>query len=115
MAAAGMVIGSHGDRHVVLSTLPPEQQRIELTTSFRELRTLVGAPIETFCYPFGGHHSFDRQTISILEDLGVRYAFNVEPRDIEADDLVHRPLVLPRYDCNAFPHGRAHRGRAAPV
>ena len=82
-------------------------------TSRRSLSTLeelVGPGIDTFCYPFGGFHTFDADTERILTDCGIRYAFNVEPRDITSADLRDRPTALPRYDCNAFAHGRAHVG-----
>ena len=114
MADAGMVIGSHSDRHVVLSTLSSQEQEADLATSVHELGALTGRPVETFCYPYGGDHSFTAETERVLADAGIRYAFSVEPRDISADDLRHRPHALPRYDCNAFPHGRAHRGRTPP-
>jgi peptidoglycan/xylan/chitin deacetylase (PgdA/CDA1 family) len=111
---AGMVIGSHGDRHVVLSTLSAADQRADLEESLRTLRTLVDQPVASFCYPYGGEHSFDATTVRLLDGAGIRVGFSVEPRDITATDLRTRPLALPRYDCNAFPHGRAHRGRTPP-
>ena len=114
MHREGMVIGSHSDSHVVLSTLEPAAQRNDLATSVSTLSMLVGAPIEAYCHPFGGFHTFDRQTESTLTELGIRYAFNVEPRTVSDDDLRERPMALPRFDCNLYPHGRAHIGAHRP-
>lgn len=115
MHDAGMVIGSHGDAHVALSTMSADEQRSDLATSLAVLGSIVGAPIETYCYPYGGHHSFDEDSLRLLHEHGIRYAFNVEGRPIEAADLRDHPLALPRFDCKALPHGRAHRGRSRPA
>lgn len=106
----GMVIGSHSDSHVVLSSLEERDQRAEIEGSITTLRAITGTPVETFCYPFGGFHSFDTTSERILGDCGIRYAFNVESRDITEHDLLRRPTALPRYDCNAFRFGRATVG-----
>ncbi len=114
MHREGMVVGSHSDAHVVLSTLDPLAQRSDLATSVSTLSTLIGAPVEAYCHPFGGFHTFDRHTESTLTELGIRYAFNVEPRTVSDDDLRDRPMTLPRFDCNQFPHGRARIGARRP-
>jgi hypothetical protein len=69
------------------------------------LESIVGEQVTTFCFPFGGDHSFDQHTLSLLRTAGIDYCFSVESRDIDAADLVERRLRLPRHDCNAFPHG----------
>jgi peptidoglycan/xylan/chitin deacetylase (PgdA/CDA1 family) len=102
---AGMTIGAHTVNHVVLSKLSPDQQRREIEQSFRDLQDIIGEPVTSFCYPYGGFHTFTDETRSILRSLGCRHAFNVEPRDIEVSDLGDC-MALPRYDCNAFPFGR---------
>ncbi len=107
MADAGMVIGSHTVNHPVMSKIDRHRQRQEIETSFGFLSNVVGAPVESFCYPYGGFHSFTGETETLLSEAGCRYAFNVEPRDICADDLRSRPQALPRYDCNHFPFGKA--------
>lgn len=107
MHEAGMIIGSHGHSHSVMSALTPVEQHEDLLLSMSTLRSILDAPVETYCHPFGGFHTFDDATERILDQLGVRYAFNVEPRDVVDEDLRLRPLALPRHDCNRFPHGRA--------
>jgi peptidoglycan/xylan/chitin deacetylase (PgdA/CDA1 family) len=111
MQAGGMVIGSHAENHYCMSKLTPGEQRAEIRDSFEYLSGVLGSlPVKTFCYPYGGYHSFNATTETLLEEEGCLYSFNVDPRDIAAGDLRHRPQALPRYDCILFPHG--HSGPA---
>lgn len=115
MADGGMVIGSHSVSHPVFSKLDVTTQREEIDTSFRFLEEVLSRPVTTFCYPYGGFHNFTADTQRILEERGCRYAFNVEPRDIERDDIERHRMALPRYDCNMLRHGRASKGPERPV
>ncbi len=109
MQDEGMMIGSHSVTHPVFSKLDEEAQRRELEDSFAFLEKATGGlQIRTFCYPYGGFHSFTPTTERLLDELGCRFAFNVEARDIEPADLENRRQALPRYDCNRFAHGAAH-------
>lgn len=110
MDQAGMVIGSHGVNHYVFSKLSEPDQRQEITRSFDYLSTLLGKQIQTFCYPYGGRHSFTAQTTALLDSEGAAYSFDVNPRDATDEDFSSARQALPRYDCNMFPHGRASFG-----
>lgn len=110
MRERGMIIGSHSVTHPVFSKLSEAEQERELRESFDQLEEITGESIATFCYPYGGFHSFTRITECLLDQMGCLWAFNVEPRDITSDDLRLRPLALPRYDCNMFPFGQAGCG-----
>jgi hypothetical protein len=61
---------------------------------------------KTFCYPYGGFHSFNDLTEKILSENNCQCSFNVEHRDINSNDLINRKQALPRYDCNCFKHGQ---------
>jgi peptidoglycan/xylan/chitin deacetylase (PgdA/CDA1 family) len=107
MKQGGMIIGSHSKNHFVMSKLNRDEQIVEIADSFTVLEThLGGLPYRTFCYPYGGAHTFTAETEQILEDNNCLYAFNVEARDVESHDLLHRRQALPRWDCNAFPFGQ---------
>jgi peptidoglycan/xylan/chitin deacetylase (PgdA/CDA1 family) len=104
-----MIIGSHGCSHQLLSKLNPRSQKKEIVDSFLTLSNLkiLSSEIKTFCYPYGGFHSFTDYTESLLGSLCVSFSVNVEPRDCTANDIELRPHALPRYDCNIFPFGKA--------
>ena len=108
MQEDGMLIGSHTVSHPVLSRLPAVEQRREIVESFAFLEAVTGGlRHRSFCYPYGGDHSFTAETERILEQNGCRFSFSVEPRDIAARDLRSRRQALPRYDCNRFSGGGA--------
>jgi peptidoglycan/xylan/chitin deacetylase (PgdA/CDA1 family) len=108
MHEEGMVIGSHTVNHPVLSKLSTEEQVKEIKHSFDYLEEVTGGlNYRTFCYPYGGFHSFTNESERILDNNNCLYAFNVENRDISFDDLNTRKQALPRYDCNLFPYGKA--------
>lgn len=107
--AHGHLIGSHSVSHPLFSKITVEEQRAEICNSFEYLDSVIGTPsARTFCYPYGGFHSFTGDTESILSDAGCNFSFNVEYRDIEPRDLKSRPQALPRFDCNLFPYGKAN-------
>lgn len=102
----GMIIGSHTESHALLSNLSEEAQTQEIENSFNWLEKNVGKlRIKTFCYPYGGFHSFTKFTEMQLAENGCLFSFNVEPRDINKKDVLNRPQALPRYDCNQFKFG----------
>jgi peptidoglycan/xylan/chitin deacetylase (PgdA/CDA1 family) len=110
MADRGMVIGSHGVDHLVMSKLTVDEQRQEIKSSCDFLAEVLDGPVDTFCYPYGGDHTFTSETERLLEENGIRYSFSVDPRDVTAQDLKTRRQGLPRFDCNDFPHGKASIG-----
>lgn len=110
MDAGGMVIGSHGVHHYVFSKLSAAAQDEEISRSFDYLSGVIGKPIRTFCYPYGGRHAFTEETVAFLERAGATYSFDVNPRDATSEDFSRSRQTLPRYDCNMFPHGLASFG-----
>jgi len=114
MHHAGMLLGSHTVSHPVMRRLSAQEQAEEIDLSFAFLDATVGRlAARTFCYPYGGFHTFTPETERLLVERGCEFSFNVEPRDICAADLADRPQALPRYDCNQFPHGACRRLQAA--
>jgi peptidoglycan/xylan/chitin deacetylase (PgdA/CDA1 family) len=106
MHSEGMIIGSHTVNHRVLSKLTIEEQMEEIDHSFCFLENIISSfDMKTFCYPYGGFHTFTDDTERLLRQNNCMFSFNVEARDIEEKDLVGRKQALPRYDCNMFPFG----------
>ena len=105
----GMIIGSHSVSHPVMSKLDEKTQFEEVENSFLDLQNILGKiQPKTFCYPYGGFHSFNSCTEKILNNQSVSFSFNVESRDIRDKDLRQRKQALPRYDCNDFKHGKIY-------
>ena len=88
MCKENMIIGSHSKSHFVFSKLNKKEQEQEIKDSFCFLENLLGGlRIKTFCYPYGGFHTFSPLTESILSKENVKFAFNVESRNIALHDL----------------------------
>ncbi len=103
----GMIVGSHTVSHPVMSKLSLDEQKYQIENSFNFLeRSTGGLHLKTFCYPYGGFHTFTKETVNILEKNDCLFSFNKEPRDIEVNDLLNNPQSLPRYDCNQFKYGQ---------
>lgn len=103
----GMIFGSHTVSHPVMSKLTRADQTHEITSSFAFLDELKLTKHKTYCHPYGGFHSFDQNTVEILDKQNVAYAFNVDYRDITQQDIIANKQSLPRYDCNLFEFGKA--------
>jgi peptidoglycan/xylan/chitin deacetylase (PgdA/CDA1 family) len=53
LAAAGIEIGSHSRHHRDLSVCGDAELREEIAGSKADLEAVLGAPVRTFCYPYG--------------------------------------------------------------
>ena len=90
-----------------MSKISYEEQKKEIIHSFEFLENSIDKlAVKTYCHPYGGNYSFNDDTIKILNESGVLFSWNVDPRDIETSDLKNKKQALPRYDCNMFPHGQ---------
>ncbi|RTY92253.1 polysaccharide deacetylase family protein [Flavobacterium sp. GT3R68] len=107
MSNNNMIIGSHTVTHPVMSKLNLDEQHDEINRSFDFLNSVTNnLEIKTFCYPYGGFHTFTTESEKLLDQANCLFSFNVEHRDISIDDIINRPQALPRYDCNVFLHGK---------
>ena len=107
MAKRGMVLGSHTVSHPVMSKLNSDKQHKEIISSFDFISKFPDQIHKTYCHPYGGFHSFDSETIRILNQEQVDYSFNVLPKDIDFKFNINDKHSLPRFDCNEFPFGAA--------
>lgn len=101
MAAAGMVFGAHTKNHRVLSRLNYDGQRSQLVASKKLIQNLTGQSSVPFCYPYGHKHTYNHETVKILQDIGYSMAFNTSRHLLEFpyDDRYE----LPRYDTKDLP------------
>jgi len=99
MVSAGQHVGSHGDAHYRLSSLPADLQRVDIASSVRMLdRVGVPSNCRTLCYPYGDYNA---DTLAILIDTGFRAA--VTTRVALADLNPESRFELPRLDTNDLP------------
>ena len=99
MVRHGMIVGSHGDKHVRLNTLSPSEQQLEIESSLEFLQS-IGCSMENWqmCYP---HGAYDDSLIKICADLGCGIGYTVE---VDIATLSEKnALLLPRLDTNHLP------------
>ncbi len=71
LAASGLEIGSHGATHRALPALGDEELVAETRGSRERLEGVVGAPVVSFCYPYG---AWDARAESAVRTAGYRAA-----------------------------------------
>jgi putative peptidoglycan lipid II flippase len=73
--ARGIEIGSHGLSHVRLAGLDQATLRREVQDSRELLCSLLGEPVDGFCYPFG---SLDGPAVRAVQEAGYAYGCGVK-------------------------------------
>ena len=98
----GMLIGAHGNEHLVLSQLKNKDLVKDLNLSIISVKRIIRKNITLFCYPYGGSEVFNEKVVKLLKEKGIKYAFNVESKNYfkNSDNF-----AIPRFDCNEFKHG----------
>jgi peptidoglycan/xylan/chitin deacetylase (PgdA/CDA1 family) len=87
-------IGAHSVSHRQLTTLPLEEQRIEILESKHVCEKLAGGRVEGFAYPFGG---VDPNTRNLVEECGFDWACSTREHAIQWQN--QDAFVLPRVQC----------------
>lgn len=77
--AAGVELGAHTVNHLVLSSLPADEQRREIDGSRRDLERWLGHPVRSFAYPYGRSWDYNADTVTILRELGFSSAITAMP------------------------------------
>lgn len=88
LASRGFDFGSHTRTHRDLTRLSPEDLRIEVEDSKREIESRLAAPVRSFSYPFGRLNEHARRE---AERAGYRAAFTLcPPRSARPDRFALR-------------------------
>ncbi|MCL6473857.1 MAG: polysaccharide deacetylase family protein [Firmicutes bacterium] len=87
---AGWEVGGHTLTHSYLTRLPPEDARHEIEQCRHELEELTGAPVLSFCYPYG---DWNDAVTQMVREAGYQAACTVRKGLVKPQD---NPLTLPR-------------------
>lgn len=85
-------IGGHTESHVWLPTQPNPAKSSEVFDCKHRLDLLLGSPVTSFAYPYGGH---DQETVEIVRQAGFEEAVTTEERLVVGGD---DSLLLPRFE-----------------
>ena len=101
----GVTVAAHTVNHVDLGQVDPEQARVEVFDSRRQLEQMTGAPVLLFSFPFGGFHNIRREVRDMVVEAGYSALFSAHGgfigEDTELYDIPrigvssdHSPLAL---------------------
>jgi peptidoglycan/xylan/chitin deacetylase (PgdA/CDA1 family) len=97
MARDGVEIGAHTMTHPILTRIPEQEAKDEITTSRRKLEQALGVPVRHFAYPNGQPADFSPAVRRLVEEAGFRSACTtVQGFNRPSDDR----LILKRIDGN---------------
>ncbi len=96
LLAAGMTVGGHSHTHPLFPDIPEAQQRREISKCLDILEVELGAPVDSFAYPYGEPTS---AAAAFLGEMGMPYVLAVGNQMAETD--VDR-LAIPRVDAADF-------------
>lgn len=75
MLDSGLVsFGAHTHSHSILSLLPKNKQKKQITRSLNKVETLTGKRCSVFAYPNGRKQDYTQDTIDILSQCGINIA-----------------------------------------
>lgn len=77
-------IGSHSNRHLVLSTMSHHEQKDDLISSKLIIENNINKPVRTVAYPVGGYQHFTRETLQLASECGYEagFSFNTGVNDL---------------------------------
>ncbi len=98
LAAGGLIeIGAHTLTHPLLAALSRKEQEREIVDSKRTLEDLIGLPVASFSYPFGGRRDYTAESVNLVRSAGfARACANVAGPATAACDPWQLPRVLVR-------------------
>jgi peptidoglycan/xylan/chitin deacetylase (PgdA/CDA1 family) len=86
-------VGAHTVTHPILAAQPVRDQYAELRQSRDWLEILLGRPVTSLSYPYGGRQHYTIETVRAARDLGFSRACSVGGRDSSEMGNLHE---LPR-------------------
>jgi peptidoglycan/xylan/chitin deacetylase (PgdA/CDA1 family) len=92
-----VTIGAHTVDHALLRSQAPDAQRDTIATSKATLESELAIGVDHFAYPFGGHDSFDTETVAAARAAGFSTATTTVPGSVGAAPdpfTLHRRMVM---------------------
>ena len=101
MAADGMTFGYHTRSHRVLSRLSFQDQLSQLDGGIQFIRELTQQSSIPFCYPYGHAHTYNDNTLRILQSTGYSMAFTTKRSKVQFNGELR--FEIPRFDTKDLP------------
>jgi peptidoglycan/xylan/chitin deacetylase (PgdA/CDA1 family) len=90
-------VGAHTVTHPVLSKADALTQRSQIAGSKSALERILGKPVSSFAYPYGGRQHYTSETVEIVRSLGFSCACSNFPGPVwRRTDTFQLPRILIR-------------------
>jgi peptidoglycan/xylan/chitin deacetylase (PgdA/CDA1 family) len=90
-------IGGHTVSHPILAALPRTAQLAEIEQSKNRLEEILGHPVTSFAYPYGGTSDYTEETVAAVRQAGyLRACANFPGRITSSSDRFQLPRFLVR-------------------
>ena len=86
-------IGAHTITHSLLSARTSATQREEIQRSKIHLEEILGSPVTSFAYPYGGKSTYTAETVALVREAGFACACSVSAGVVRRNA---DPFRLPR-------------------
>jgi peptidoglycan/xylan/chitin deacetylase (PgdA/CDA1 family) len=96
LAAEGCEFGGHTRTHPILTKMPLDEARDEITGSFKRITAELGRPPVAFAYPNGLKRDFTNQHEAAVREAGYSIAFSLEPGPTSLDNARQHPTSISR-------------------
>ncbi len=93
-------IGAHTVTHPVLAAQPDAIQYAEVSNSKTWLEELLGRPVTSFSYPYGGRGHYSDAAVRAVREAGFKRACTTEARPVRESDPPHEWARLNVTDLN---------------
>ena len=61
---------------------------------------------KTFCFPYGEKFTYNKFSLKILKNLGIKASFIVSSKKVNYKKFLNKNLEIPSFDCNEYPFGK---------
>ena len=96
MSAANIDFGAHTVTHPILTRIPPEQVRIEISDSKKRIEQELDKPVTSLAYPNGMIADFNNTTINLAKETGFTTAFTLLNGPTTSNEVKKMPYTIRR-------------------
>jgi len=100
MSESGIDFGAHTVTHPILTRIPLDQAKFEISQSKKDIEKRLNKPVDTFCYPNGTSSDFNKNIIDLLKAIGFTCAVTTNPAT--------RPSKMNLYKLGRLPNAWNH-------
>lgn len=92
----GIEFGAHTVNHPILTRVPLDQARNEISHSKTRIEEEIGKKVISFAYPNGGADDFSIDIMDAVKSAGIPVAFSLMPGPVSYKTVRQQPLAIRR-------------------